>query len=120
MLVPTEAAYNVGAALRVHFLKLVGLRGQVPQERLGRAGSATKVDEEYQKWFHKCWASEAEGILENGAYWHLSSQGGLLQIPVSLACVLKLVNILLVYVRDFPNSCFCAGSSAKCSSMLAL
>lgn len=53
MLVPTEAAYNVGAVLRVHFLKLVGLRGQVPQEHLGGAGSATKVDEEYQKWFHK-------------------------------------------------------------------
>lgn len=92
---------------------------QIPQEYMGGASSATKVNE-CLHWFHKCWASKAEGVFKNGACWYLCSQRELLQVPASLTYVLKLVNILLSYPSDFSNSYFCAGSWAKSFSMLAL
>lgn len=65
-------------------------------------------------------ASQPEGVVKSGAYWHPCSQRDLLKILAPLVHVLKLVNLFLIHPRDVSDSCFCAGSCAKCSSMLFL
>lgn len=40
-----------------------GWVGQVPQEHLGGASNASKV-QKCQNCFHKCWASQPEGVIK--------------------------------------------------------